>query len=269
MLRLWLHPFLVVAATIMLRRIPMTSKRYHIIPPDENRCVWMTANVLPYKLCDREYECEECPLDWAIRRQVRPPAAGADASLTHLSAAREPALLEGCRYSRNHCWILNVAPRLLRVGIEPGFARVIGRPKAIVLPLRGQNVHPGQTCAWVVVTGETLSLKAPVGGSVRTANALLTESPHLLHQSPFDKGWLYEVAVDEDGLEEADLVSPDRIADTYAADEMRFLAALTGMLRSDQPDVGLTLADVEQRLESILDLVGPTEYFSVVRRIYA
>lgn len=245
------------------------SKKYHIIPPEENRCVWMTAGVIQYQLCDREFKCEECPLDSAIRRQVRPSAPDFDAVQPRLSAAQEPALREDRRYSRNHCWVLNAPPRLLRVGIEPGFARVIGRPKAVVLPSLGQAVQAGQTCAWIVTTGGTLPLETPVGGSIRTANALLTESPHLLHQHTFDEGWLYEVAVEEDGLEEAGLISPDRIADKYAADESRFLAALNGMLRGHKPDSGITLSDIDQRLESILDFVGPTKYFNAVRQIYA
>lgn len=244
------------------------SKGYHIVPPDENRCVWMTAGVLPYQLCDREFRCEECPLDLAIRRQVRSPAAVGDASKMHLSAAQQTALKEGYQYSRNHCWILNISPHSVRVGIEPGFATVIGRPKSIVLPLHGQFAHSGQTCAWIVTAGGTLTLGAPVGGSVESSNVLLRESPHLLHQYPFSEGWLYEVATDERGLEEAGLVSPDRIADTYAADESRFLHALDGMLRGNQPDGGLTLADIDRRLDSILDLVGPAKYFDAVRRIY-
>ncbi len=245
--------------------IPMDiPRKCHIIPPDESRCVWMTAGVLLYRLCDREFRCEECPLDLAIRRQVQAPVASTDAPRAHL----QPVLMEDCRYSRNHFWTLNAAPRLLRVGIEPGFARAIGNPKAIVLPSRGQTVHLGQTCAWIVMTGGTLPLEAPVGGSVRTTNALLTQSPHLLHQSPFDKGWLYEVVVDEAKLAEADLVTHDCIAGRYAEDESRFQASLAGMLRNDQSAVGLTFADGGQRLESISDLVGPTKYFNSVRRVY-
>jgi glycine cleavage system H protein len=245
------------------------SKRYHIIPPDEDRCVWMTAGIIQYQLCDREFKCEECPLDSAIRRQVRPPAPEFDASPPRLPEAKGSALKEDRRYSRNHCWVLNATVHLLRVGIEPGFARVIGRPKAIVLPSLGQAVQAGQTCAWIVTTGGTLPLETPVGGTIRTANALLTDSPHLPHQHPWDQGWLYEVAVEGNGLEESGLISPDRIFDKYAADESRFLAALNSMLRGPKPDAGISLTDIEQHLESILEFVGPTKYFNAVRQIYA
>ena len=31
------------------------------------KCVWMLAGNVDYKLCDREYDCDECPFDLAIR----------------------------------------------------------------------------------------------------------------------------------------------------------------------------------------------------------
>lgn len=33
------------------------------------RCVWMDAGVVNYKLCDRGYDCERCPLDLALHRR--------------------------------------------------------------------------------------------------------------------------------------------------------------------------------------------------------
>ena len=45
-------------------------------------CVWMSAGVINYRLCDREYECESCPLDTAIRgrgpRRRRAPTPAPD-----------------------------------------------------------------------------------------------------------------------------------------------------------------------------------------------
>lgn len=38
-------------------------------------CVWMTAGVINYRLCDREFECESCPFDAAIRGRGRRPVA--------------------------------------------------------------------------------------------------------------------------------------------------------------------------------------------------
>lgn len=47
-------------------------------PPGALPCVWMSAGLVSFKLCDREGECEGCPFDRAMRephgRPVRHPA---------------------------------------------------------------------------------------------------------------------------------------------------------------------------------------------------
>lgn len=34
------------------------------------RCVWMQAGVVGYKLCDREFDCDLCPFDAALRGEA-------------------------------------------------------------------------------------------------------------------------------------------------------------------------------------------------------
>lgn len=42
---------------------------------DSLPCIWMSAGLLSYRLCDREYDCEHCPLDAALRGAPPPPPA--------------------------------------------------------------------------------------------------------------------------------------------------------------------------------------------------
>ncbi len=46
-----------------------------ILPPDELRCVWMSAGILSYQLCDRAFDCDHCALDQAMRPHFAPGAA--------------------------------------------------------------------------------------------------------------------------------------------------------------------------------------------------
>ena len=43
---------------------------YHLIPEREKECIWMNAGLLFYKLCDRDYRCEKCPFDQAMRNEM-------------------------------------------------------------------------------------------------------------------------------------------------------------------------------------------------------
>lgn len=57
---------------------PLTS----VPPPGLLPCVWMSAGLVAFKLCDREGECESCPFDRAMRepsgkpRRRRRPSPG-------------------------------------------------------------------------------------------------------------------------------------------------------------------------------------------------
>jgi len=246
-----------------------TSKRkFHIVPPGEECCVWMTAGVLAYQLCDRKFRCEECAIDSAMRRRsATVDISTGDANLP-MPGMAEAALREDLQYSRNHCWIRSVDTDLFQIGIEPGLSSAIGIPKAIVLPAQGQHLQAGQTCLWIVMSGGTYALECPLGGVVTRTNSLLPEQPHLLFQSPFEQGWLYEVKADPAGRKTGDLVSAGKIAARYSSDEARFLRNLSAMMRGNQPDIGMTLADGGHRLQGIPDLVGPTRYFNTVRQAF-
>jgi hypothetical protein len=40
---------------------------YRLIPESKKKCVWMEAGLVSYKICDRNFECESCPLDYGLR----------------------------------------------------------------------------------------------------------------------------------------------------------------------------------------------------------
>jgi hypothetical protein len=60
-----------------------------VLPPGVLPCVWMSAGVVSFKLCDREGECEGCPFD----RAMMGPAPPRHAAL----ARRSPSLRAGRR----------------------------------------------------------------------------------------------------------------------------------------------------------------------------
>ena len=45
-------------------------------------CVWMDAGVVNYKLCDRGFDCDRCPLDQALHRRPSERSANVKSRLT-------------------------------------------------------------------------------------------------------------------------------------------------------------------------------------------
>ena len=242
--------------------------KYPIVPPNEIRCVWMTAGVVSYQLCDRRLECEQCPLDIALRQQF---AHERGLHPKKRSAANDhpmPDLPTGTLYGRKHVWIRAGEPHIVRIGLEPGFASAIVSPKAIVLPAVGENVVRNKVCCWIVLEGGTLPVVAPISGKVRATNAQLAESPHTVCMSPLGSGWLFELTVEAAVVQDSDLLTVGDVAPIFAEDERKFQNLLMAELSKGGEVVGARMADGGQALSSLSEILGPTKYFRLVRNVY-
>jgi hypothetical protein len=54
----------------MVEKDPAERKKRqdtHVFQIEEKLCIWMTAQVVNFKLCDRTYDCLSCPFDKAMR----------------------------------------------------------------------------------------------------------------------------------------------------------------------------------------------------------
>ncbi len=241
-----------------------------VLPPDELRCVWMTAGLLSYQLCDRAFDCEHCPLDAAMRPHF---AAGGTPGVSLPGPASEPVALErDRRYSRGHCWVLpwgegGSGGNLVRVGLEPGLAAALLLPRTVVQPRPGDPVHKGEAHLWIVTEGGTFPIAAPVTGRLRRSNPALAERPHLIVSRSFDEGWLYEMEIDRDSSEMSLLLDAPAAERLYAQDGRHFREDLLRAVRSASAEAP-ALADGGAPLSSISEMLGPTRYFALLRLVY-
>lgn len=87
-------------------------------------------------------------------------------------------------------WCAPQADGSVRVGVTAFGVHLSGdfymaRPKPVGTPL-----VQGQTLAVVELSKSIVALKSPVSGTVCAVNPLLEEAPELIHQDPYDRGWL-------------------------------------------------------------------------------
>ncbi len=191
---------------------------------EDRRCVWMTAGIVSYYLCDRDFDCENCHLDMAMRKagsrqEVPPPGQ---------SVQDSPAtgLREGYLYGRSHCWIKPLGERLLRIGLEPGLSAALLALKAVVLPSPGEQFCKGQSCLWIVLEGGTFAIEAPCGGIVCDRNTRLGAQPHLLRFRPFDEGWLFDLEAEVPSPKDPDYMDWEKAEKYYREDMTRFKRSL-------------------------------------------
>jgi glycine cleavage system H protein len=244
------------------------QKLFHVIPPEESKCVWMTAGILSYQLCDREFECERCPLDIALRQRFTQHQPKVNRVRPAASPKEPEESRVGVLFGRKHLWMKRRGENKVRLGIEPGMASVLVSPMAIVLPALGAQIARNKACSWIVLGGGTLPMVSPITGQVTATNNMLAEHPHAVCASPLDEGWLFELSVSPADVDDADVLATADVARIYADDER----ALTHLLSTDpgnaQSEHYQSQTEHGRAIERLSERLGPTEYLKLLRNIY-
>ena len=164
-----------------------------------HKCVWMTAGVLNFRLCDREYDCDHCLVDLALREGKSAPSSLAGSKSAAVAAHRGLGAATAFRPSRsNFCHPCHLVVRVgsggtVRIGIDELASRLLGPVKQVRLPVPGTVLQ--RDCGAWVFQGEAgeAELPAPVGGRVVSRNESLVAYPQLLRETTRREIWLARI----------------------------------------------------------------------------
>lgn len=225
----------------------------------DSPCIWMSGGLVRYKLCDRDFDCERCPLDAALRgapawREAGP--ARADERPVPGGFHGGLAFPDDRRYSAGHLWVSGRGG-VVRAGVDALAAALLGAPARV---------------CWDEGDGVTLDLPygaiplaSPVGGRALHPNRALAGRPELVADDPYGEGWLIEVEEPDDAG--AQLVDGSVALERAALDLRHFRRRAAMDMLSDTASVGATMADGGQALTDLRRMLGPRRYLALVREI--
>ncbi len=180
---------------------------FSLMPEGDVPCVWMDAGIVAYKICDRNLDCEHCPLDMSLRGESRlpkapPEEAGEDAAVSFYQPLSQFRLDARRFYHPGHAWVAVETPARVKIGLDDFLAVVLGAIDAVSLPRVAESVEAGKAFAEIIQGPHCFSVLSPIAGTVREVNQDLAEAPGLLSVDPLGEGWLATV---EPGDLQADL----------------------------------------------------------------
>jgi glycine cleavage system H protein len=241
---------------------PRPADALGTLPADGQACVWMRAKVLTYRVCDRDFDCEHCPLDAAL----------------HGSTSREEPTVEpngarlfpqDRRFASNHTWVYDLTANTVRVGVDALVAWLLAEATDLALPLVGGHLDYGDLLGTLSTGGEQLKIPAPVAGRVTARNEAALACPQLVVAAPFRAGWLLELALDP-GTQEAQtsrLLRGPEMERLSRGHMHRFYRHLDAVLDGRQSPVGATLADGGTLLADPRTILGPPRYLALVQEL--
>ena len=99
------------------------------------------------------------------------------------------------RYSDAGLWIMQ-EDRLLRIGMSDFVQQRNGDIAFVNLPPAGTLLKTGDELAAIETVKVNISLPSPINGKIAEVNSLLQESPELINQEPYGRGWIAVILPD-------------------------------------------------------------------------
>ncbi|MDX1468232.1 MAG: glycine cleavage system protein GcvH [Acidimicrobiia bacterium] len=103
---------------------------------------------------------------------------------------------EDLLYTPEHEWIRKMGDSLIRIGITDYAQDQLGDIVYVELPTSGASVAKEDLVAEIESTKSVGEVYSPVAGEITSINESVAENPELVNKSPYDEGWLAEIAID-------------------------------------------------------------------------
>ncbi|MEI6575840.1 MAG: glycine cleavage system protein H [Bacteroidota bacterium] len=129
---------------------------------------------------------------WVLLNRQRKVTKQLQKTLGVLSASilRIP---QGILYSKNHTWAHLEKSGAARIGMDDLLLHLTGEVNLKNLRKPGDIVQKGDPLAELDQYGRQLEILSPISGEILDNNQILQESPELLNEDPFGKGWIYKI----------------------------------------------------------------------------
>jgi glycine cleavage system H protein len=98
------------------------------------------------------------------------------------------------RYTKDHEWAKKSDGGNVVIGISAFAVEQLGDITLVDLPEVGEEAKAGEPIGTIESVKAVSDLYAPVSGKVAKVNPALEDSPELLNESPYDEGWILEIA---------------------------------------------------------------------------
>jgi glycine cleavage system H protein len=100
------------------------------------------------------------------------------------------------RYHKEHTWV-KVAGRKATIGITDYAQHALGDIVYVDLPEADTEVEINSEIGEIESTKATSSIISPVNGRVIESNEDLSESPEIINEDPYGKGWIAIIELDD------------------------------------------------------------------------
>ncbi len=146
----------------------------------------LTGRVTAAKVCTNNYECNHCAYDQMLDDEDM-------AFLEEKLACTKSSgylLADDYYYHKGHTWARFEHGGRIKVGFDDFMVKLFGSPSKISLPPLGAKLKKNQAGLAFSRSDHEAEVRSPVSGTVLAINNRVQEHPEIVHEDPYNEGWL-------------------------------------------------------------------------------
>ena len=164
----------------------------------------------------------------------------------------------GLFFDKTHTWAFMEKDGTVKIGIDDFLQHVTGPITSIAMKKHGDNIKKGDKLCIIIQKGKHLNIYAPVSGTIKAFNQVLSMNSTLINDSPYADGWVYQIEPSNWLREIAFLTMADKYRSWLCAEFTRLKDFLASSLQENSPRYAqLILQDGGSLRDHVLADLGP------------
>jgi hypothetical protein len=222
------------------------------------KCIWMASGIVEYKLCDNQFDCENCQFDKMIRNLSNEKETQLPSTINVpnmiLDKLRSIKYNDKIIYLKNDLIAREICPNTFYLGINPILISFLDTVSSMMVYETGKNIFIGQQLIQIFGKWGTITLSAPI-------NFLIYDKFGDPINNPLNTQWFAII-----GVVHQDISSSRIYQEEW--DKMHDRAiSIIEEIKSFVPKVGDTMLDGGTQIEFLHQLVGKKRYIDILHSL--
>lgn len=226
---------------------------------NELKCVWMSSGVVEYKLCDCNFDCDNCPFDKAMKsigsfRVKNPAGLCGPVWLRRIQESLNEAVQENCIVLAGNMMVRNLFNSIYYLGLTPFGWQIAHSCSTFELIVSKGQLKKGADFIKASGNWGTFCITAP-------CNLTIVSVFERNGEAPLSNSWLCLVELESYELENVRISNNEYLAGINAITSELFE---TSYLSS----VGPTLNDGGFLHNRLSDAIGAKKFLNILTRVF-